>query len=440
MSPARILVVPGGTRIGAVALANAAIHKLVELHEERLADPGHPAPRTLVALRDPDEVPPSSLRQSAATPAQAFPAERFPALAERIDDPSFFEGVDLIVSTSGSTSGSPRLVGLSIESLVASANATHRALKGPGRWILALPAHHIAGAMVLVRAAVADTAPLIVDSPGTFDPKALLPAIAGATQDQGVPGYLSLVPTQLAACLEAGEEVLAPMRALAAILVGGAATRNGLLERAEHAGLKVVTTYGMTETCGGCVYDGVPLEGVQVRAVDRDGSSRLAISGPVLMTRYLDADPPFFDEGGSTWLLTGDLGVITGGGLVRVEGRADDVIVTGGLSVAPGQVLSALLSAPGIADAWVTSTPDEKWGEIVTAIVVPAEMPTSPEQMAELGRALRDHVGSRIGRAYAPRRVVAADALPSLNGVKIDRIGARRIAEDEDRPERDWRR
>ncbi|MDY5601996.1 MAG: acyl-CoA synthetase, partial [Schaalia hyovaginalis] len=142
----------------------------------------------------------------------------------------------------------------------------------------------------------------------------------------------------------------------------------------------------------------------------------------------------------STWLLTGDLGVITGGGLVRVEGRADDVIVTGGLSVAPGQVLSALLSAPGIADAWVTSTPDDKWGELVTAIVVPAQMPTSPEQMAGLGRAIRDHVGSRIGRAYAPRRVVAADALPSLNGVKIDRIGARRIAEDEDRPERDWRR
>lgn len=440
MSHTRILVVPGGMQIGAVALANAAIHKIIELHEERLADPEHPAPHTLVALRDPREVPPSSLQQSATTPAQAFPAEHFPALAQKIEDPSLFTGVDLIVSTSGSTSGAPHLVGLSVEALLASANATHLALQGPGRWILALPTHHIAGAMVLVRAAVAGTDPLIVDSPDTFRPSALLPAIAGATENPEVPGYLSLVPTQLAACLEAGEEVLTAMRSLAAILIGGAATQKALLERAKQAGLKIVTTYGMTETCGGCVYDGTPLPGVQVRAVDRDGANRLAISGPVLMNRYLDADSPFFDEGGYTWLLTGDLGVITGGGVVRVEGRADDVILTGGLSVAPGQVLNALLDIPGIADSWVTATPDEKWGQIVTALVVPQEMPHSPEQMQALGRMVRDQVGSRIGRAYAPRRVVAVEALPCLNGVKIDRIAAHTIAEDECRPERDWRR
>ena len=140
--------------------------------------------------------------------------------------------------------------------------------------------------MILLRAAVAETNPQIVDISEGFDPRALLPAIQGATQDD-MPGYLSLVPTQLAQCLEAGEKVVGPMRSLTAILVGGAATNQQLLARATEAGLKVHLTYGMTETAGGCVYDGKPLPGSSVRAVDWDGRTRLAIHGPTLMTRYL---------------------------------------------------------------------------------------------------------------------------------------------------------
>ncbi len=438
MPDTRVLVVPGGVKIGAVALANAALHKLVELHEERAADPAHPAPHTVVVLRDPAEVAPSTLRGSALTPAEALPAEAIPGLQAGLPDPAFFDAIDLVIQTSGSTAGGPRLVGLPIEALIASAEATHEALSGPGRWILALPAHHIAGAMVLLRCALADTAPLVVEAEGAFEPRSLLPAIAGATADPAVPGYLSLVPTQLAACLDADEEVVSALRSLSAILVGGSSIRTDLLERAEAAGLRVVTTYGMTETCGGCVYDGVPLRDVEVRAVDRDGHSRLAISGPVLMTRYLEGDSPFFEEGGSRWLLSGDLGLITGAGLVKVEGRVDDVVITGGLSVAPAQVLDAILASGVVEDAWVTSTPDEKWGEVVTALVVPAAMPADEEAMAELGRLVRDAAGARLGRAYAPRRIVAVDALPYLEGVKIDRIGASAIAESETRPERDW--
>lgn len=441
MPEPRLLVVPGGTNIGAVALANAALHKLVELHEERLADPEHPAPRTVVVLRDPAEVPPSTLRGAALSPAEAFPAEKYPDLAEKLSDPAFFDGVDLVIQTSGSTAGHPRLVGLSIEAILASIDATSAALGGPGRWILALPTHHIAGAMVLLRAAVAETNPQIVDVTGHFEPSSLLPAIAGATQDPEVPGYLSLVPTQLAACLDAGDEVVGALASLTAILVGGSSIRPGLLERAAELGLNVVTTYGMTETCGGCVYDGVPLACVEVRAVDRDGHSRLAIAGPVLMTRYLDGDSPFFDEGGRRWLLTGDMGLISGGGLVRVEGRADDVVITGGLSVAPAQVLDAVLGIDGIADAWVTASPDEKWGEVVTALVVPTSMPDSSERMAELGRAVRDRVGSVLGRASAPRRVVAVDEIPyikGLKGMKVDRRAADALAETATSPERDW--
>ena len=130
--------------------------------------------------------------------------------------------MDLVIATSGSSAGKPRLVGLSIDALIASAKATELALDGPGRWILALPTHHIAGAMILLRAAVAETNPQVVDTTDGFDPRALLPAIAGVTQDE-MPGYLSLVPTQLVQCLDAGEEVMSALRSLSAILVGGAA-------------------------------------------------------------------------------------------------------------------------------------------------------------------------------------------------------------------------
>ena len=242
MTAPRILVVPGGTAISAVALANASIHKLVELYEERQADPHHPAPHTVVFLRDPALVPPATLRGSAATPEQAFPEEDYPGLANQIkNDPHFFDGVDLVISTSGSSAGKPRLVGLSMDALMASLKATELALSGPGRWILALPTHHIAGAMILLRAAVAETNPQVVDTTNGFDPRDLLPAIRGVTQDE-MPGYLSLVPTQLVQCLDAGEEVVGAMRSLSAVLVGGAAISQPVLVRrradARHDGAR----------------------------------------------------------------------------------------------------------------------------------------------------------------------------------------------------------
>ena len=438
MTAPRLLVVPGGTAISAVALANASIHKLVELYEERQADPNHPAPHTVVFLRDPALVPPATLRGSAATPEQAFPEEDYPGLANQIkNDPHFFDGVDLVISTSGSSAGKPRLVGLSMDALMASLKATELALDGPGRWILALPTHHIAGAMILLRAAVAETNPQVVDTTNGFDPRDLLPAIRGVTQDE-MPGYLSLVPTQLVQCLDAGEEVVGAMRSLSAVLVGGAAISQHLLERALNAGLKVRITYGMTETAGGCVYDGKPLPGTSVRAVDWDGRTRLAIHGPTLMTRYLDAESPFFDEGGHRWLLTGDLGIIRASGTVEVRGRADDVIVSGGLSIAPGPVRRTVRSFEGVSDAWIMATPDEKWGHVVTALVVPEQVPSDSLEMAELGSAIREHAAAHIGRAQAPRRIVAVESLPYLGFDKIDRAAAAQAAAEASGTEREW--
>ena len=241
-------------------------------------------------------------------------------------------------------------------------------------------------------------------------------------------------------CLDAGDQVIDALRSLSAILVGGAAISQSLLQRALDAGLKVRTTYGMTETSGGCVYDGEPMPGVTIRAVDWDGRTRLAFSGPTLMTRYLDAESPFFEEGGHRWLVSGDMGIIRASGKVDVSGRADDVITSGGLSIAPGPLRRAMRSYEGVSDAWILGTPDEKWGQIVTALVVPKQMPSDSLEMAELGSAVREHAAARIGRAQAPRRVVAVEELPYLGFDKIDRAAATQAASEASGTEREWAR
>ncbi|WP_022868551.1 AMP-binding protein [Schaalia vaccimaxillae] len=437
MSTPRMLVVPGGTSIGAVALANASIHKIVELWEERQEEPDHPAPHTITVLRDPNEAAVNTLRNSQATPQEAFPADKYPELQERLADPHFFDGIDLIVPTSGSSAGVPRLVGLSIDALIASARASEAALDGPGRWILALPTHHIAGVMVLLRAAVAGTNPQFVDTSNGFNPADMLPAINGATQDVDTPSYTSLVPTQLAACLDAGDEVVAALTRLSAVLVGGSAIDADLLTSARERGINVVTTYGMTETCGGCVYDGFALPGVTVRAVDRDGRSRIAISGPTLMTRYLEGESPTFDEDGRRWLLTGDVGSIRASGQLVVEGRADDVIVSGGLSISPQQVRAPIVASGEVTDAWVIGTPDEKWGQVVTAVVVTTP-PTNADEMDALGTRVREAAASVVGRVQAPRRVVVVDALPMTDLGKVERAATMELAEAARGTIRDW--
>lgn len=426
--PTRVLLVPGGTAIGAVALTHAGIHKLVELYEERQAEPDHPAPHTVVVVRAPERVPPSTLRGAAMDPAAAFPE-----LAETIAaDPHFFDGVDLVLETSGSSTGTPHLVGISTEALLASAAATHAALNGPGTWILALPTHHIAGAQVLLRSTAHDFPPRIVDTSAGFSPTALLPAIRAATSREGIPAYLSLVPAQLRACL-AEEDVTAALATLSAVLVGGQGISPSLLDDARERGIRVHTTYGMTETSGGCVYDGMPLEGVEVRLIDTDGTPRLAIRGPMLMTRYLDGDSPFVEIDGQRWLLTGDTGTIDEDGHVHVTGRADDVIVSGGLSIAPREVENALTSLPGIEAAWVGPMSDEHWGQVVAALVVASyedNPPTSDDARSQWAVSLREACGQIIDPKHAPRIIASVEALPLTGSGKVDRREAARMLEE----------
>jgi o-succinylbenzoate---CoA ligase len=309
------------------------------------------------------------------------------------------EGTAVVVGTSGST-GVPKGVELSAAALRHSARASlDRVGARPGeRWLCCLPVTHVAGLAVLVRSLVSGTEPVLAER---ADPEAL--AASGCT-------HVSLVPTQLQRLLlEAG----APLAGFSSVLLGGAAAPAGLLDAARDASVPVVTTYGMTETCGGCVYDGVPLDGVRAEIRD-DG--RIWISGPVLFAGYRGGPPAPADG----WFRTGDLGVLDAAGRLLVRGRADDVINTGGHKVVPGEVAAALQTCPGVRDATVVGQPDPEWGERVVAVVVPAE-PGDPPAL-EL---LRRHVRERLPRYAIPSRVVMVDVVPMLPSGKHDIVRLR---------------
>jgi O-succinylbenzoic acid--CoA ligase len=199
------------------------------------------------------------------------------------------------------------------------------------------------------------------------------------------------------------------------VLLGGAAAPARLLAAARAAGVPVVTTYGMTETCGGCVYDGVPLDGVRVKIGDDE---RICIAGPVLFSGYrpsVGGSRGVAPPDATAWFRTGDLGRLDESGRLTVRGRADDVINTGGHKVVPGEVAAALESCPGVRDVAVVGQPDPEWGERVVAVVAPAD-PADPPGL-EL---LRLHVRDRLPRYAAPSRVVMVDAVPMLPSGKHD--------------------
>jgi len=321
-----------------------------------------------------------------------------------------------VLGTSGST-GEHKWVQLSAAALRASAEATHARLGGPGRWLLALPAQHVAGVQVLVRAALAGNRPEVLDLRGGFDPIRLG---AAAHRLTGAAGrcYTALVPTHLVRLLDADPGFLAGFDA---VLLGGAATPDGLLQRARAAGVRVVTTYGMTETAGGCVYDGWPLDGVKIRLDIAEGDTgNVELAGPLLATGYLDAPEQTAAAFRNGWFQTSDLGRCDGQGRLQVLGRADDVIITGGLNVAPAEVEAVLTGLPGVAAACVVGLPDPDWGERVTAVVIPADPRRPPAPGALRLAACRLLTGAQV-----PKEIVFFDALP-LRGVgKPDRRAVR---------------
>jgi O-succinylbenzoic acid--CoA ligase len=224
----------------------------------------------------------------------------------------------------------------------------------------------------------------------------------------------ALVPTQLLRLLDAGVD-LSHYRA---ILLGGAPASPTLLQRAASAGARVVTTYGMSETCGGCVYDGIPLDGVEV-AVGPD--RRVRVRGPVVMSRYRLAPELTSQALQDGWLVTSDVGSLDGDGRLAVHGRVDDVVVTGGENVVTTDVAAVLAAHPRIADAFVTGVPDEEWGQRLIAVIVPAG---SPPDLAEL----REWCRQALPAAAAPRGLVVVDEIPRLPSGKPDRLAVQSLA------------
>lgn len=406
-------------------------------------------------------------------------------------------GVDMVLRTSGSTTGTGKLVGVSMDALVASARATHKRLGGPGIWVLALPAYHAAGVQVLVRAAVAGTHVFNAYKEGGFDPQHLAQVIdaacaaaadcdagssfdddavsscaggaggeaegALAADDSGraCPVYTSLVPTQLRRALD-DEQLRGALARLDAVLIGGAAADTQLLEQAKAAGIRVVTTYGMSETCGGCVYDGQPLPGVSMDVDQATGA--IWLSGPMLATGYLGDEertrrcfvsrpqaqvaegtsnaggtasaaesaeagvggPGAGSDAGAgeparRWFITSDRGHIVDGRL-QVLGRLDDVIISGGIKVEPGPIEALLALNPLVSECAVVGLPDLQWGQVVTAVVVPASMPGlgRVDEGAILAQ-IRVYLEQKLSGAQCPKQVLLADALPYKGIGKVDR-------------------
>jgi O-succinylbenzoic acid--CoA ligase len=323
--------------------------------------------------------------------------------------------VALVIETSGS-SGRPKRVQLSADALLASAAASESALGGAGQWLLALPAHYIAGVNVLLRSLTAGTEPVVLPT-GHFDP--LVFAELSDRMDAPL-RFVSLVPAQLSRLLDAAEQslpVLDRLRRFDRILLGGQAAPAPLLARALELGLNVTRSYGSSETSGGCVYDGVPLSGVEARIVD----GQVELGGTTLAEGYLGDQErtaaAFIDDGGARWYRTGDAGELVDGAL-RVTGRLDGVIVSGGVKVALAAVERVVTAIPGLADAVVVAAESAEWGQVPVVVSV-TSVPLEE---------LRSAVAAELGKPARPARLLLLAAIPLLSSGKPDRVALAALA------------
>lgn len=320
-----------------------------------------------------------------ARPTAVFDGAQF----LRLDGSPVDEGIALVVATSGSA-GEPKAAELTHEALRAAvgSSAARLGIDAGDAWLSCLPVAHMGGMVVLLRGLLMGAD---VEVQAQFDPMGL---------DRVRSSCTSVVPTMVARIHSVGVS----LSRFKVVLVGGASLSSDLRSK------PIVTTYGMTESCGGVVYDGRALDGVSVRIAEE---SEIQVSGPTLMRGYrLSSSQPFTDDG---WLRTRDAGVLTGG-VLEVLGRLDDVIVTGGEKVWPQEVESALREYPSVADVEVVGRTDPEWGTAVTALVVPAD-PAEPPSL----EALRAFCVERIAKFKAPRALELVSEIPHTSSGKIAR-------------------
>jgi len=313
----------------------------------------------------------------------------------------------IVIETSGST-GAAKRVRLARNAVVASATASRDRLGAAGPWVLALPASYVAGVNVVVRSLLAGHDPILLE-----EHTSLAAAVAEAAVEEGAPApvskptFISLVPTQLHRHLSVPADVAA-LRQFHTVLLGGGPIDPALRSRAEQEGINVVATYGSSETTGGCVYDGYPLDGVELDVAE-DG--RIRIGGPTLFDGYAD-DPALtaatLEDG---WFLTSDVGRLLEDGRLEVLGRVDDVVISGGVNVPTPAVARRLREHPGVEQAEVIGVPDPEWGHRVVAFVV-----------GKIGRdEARDWVAGVQPRSWAPYEIFLIEEFPLLSNGKVDR-------------------
>ena len=383
------------------------------------------------------------------------------------------ESIALVVGTSGST-GAPKQTALSVRALRASARATERFFadypsigsakqrravsEEPAQWLLALPAHYVAGAQVLARSVLAGTTPVVAASVTdgvSFTPEVFLNA---AERLSCARRFISLVPTQVHKLLEAaeaspalGSEIYDALGQFTGILLGGAPASVSLLAAARELGLNVVTTYGSAETAGGCVYSGVALPGVRLRVVPEDAgladspvvagaeaAGRIWLGGEHLASGYMGdsartASHFFVDAHGCRWYRTDDYGSLTppapnapeddGAPALSVLGRSDDVIITGGVKVSSHAVAAVLESHPAVREAAVAGVPDARWGAAVIAAVTLRNLPEHyGADAAETAGQLQQLCGAQLGAAGVPKVVRIVPDFPAASTGKPDRL------------------
>ncbi|WP_170228429.1 AMP-binding protein [Nesterenkonia populi] len=342
-----------------------------------------------------------------------------PTAIEAAEGPGSSERVSVVVRTSGST-GTPKETLLSAEALRASADMTAQALGGHGQWLLTLHPSYVAGLAVLTRSLRAGTVPVPLLE-RSAEPTAFAAAAEQLTAERR---YVSLVPTQLQRLLDSEDQrLLGAMRRFDAILLGGGRTSPELFGRAKRLGLNVLRTYGMAETCGGCVYDGAPLPGV---GVELDAEGRVLLSGAQVALGYRDSEltAERFDStpAGERRFRTDDLGEIRDG-VLSITGRTDDVINTGGVKVSAVRIQQVLEEHPSVRDAFVASAEDPEWGQKVCAVVVLSQVSRSRSTLDELNAAVRE----QLGAPAVPKHYELLGALPQLRNGKPDRQALNRL-------------
>ena len=396
----------------------------------------------------------------------------FAAGAEHTESDS---SIALVVGTSGST-GTPKRTALTAQALAASAAATENFFNAnpdaASQWLLALPAHYIAGAQVLARSVLAGTAPVIarsVTEPVHFSPEVFLQAVERMSSARR---FISLVPTQLHKLLESadanpslGAEIHEALGSFTGILLGGAPASADLLAASTALGLNTVTTYGSAETAGGCVYSGSVLPGVRVELVPEEGMptvpdtggkpaqvGRIWISGAHLASGYIGdtartAEHFFTATDGTRWYRTDDYGLLSPANnpgsvannpnstahgnepRLQVLGRSDDVLISGGVKISARAVATVLEEHPAVREACVVGLPDARWGTAIAAAVtlVPsvgaATAPTEnrPVLNEELCALLRARCSEKLGAPAAPKQLSILPDFPLTSTGKPDR-------------------